>query len=473
MCLGHATYSMTRLFISRYILIKHVIFMNGLPDYLEHRNIGAFIGDEFYGCPMQADDVALIALTKNDLDNMMRISYEYSCRWRYSLNPSKTVVLVFGESRTQNKRLRKTRQWRLGNEPVTEATEHKHVGIILSSLFNHTERTLTASRKLRATFFSIIGAGVSPSNTSPLTSLKLFNCICIPRALYGCELWSTLTFTDMQMIETTYRFCIKYFQGLPKRTRTAIALGAIGTSNAEAVIDKCKLLFLRRLCTAPLHSRIKSLFLKRLMHYKYNINSRKTGYINNIMRLLRKYSLTNFVEDYITDGIFVPKLIWKRLVVRNIKMYAEKQWLDVVTYETGFEHFTAIHNNCSKPLKLWKASARFPQNLPQLTHFVRLCVRANSIYVCNLCNRQCKDLNVHLFCECQNVTHIREKFWDFIANNFDIELEVELHNLTDTDFVYSLFGANLNFFSESANHHLFFLKSSACLWYPALKYLFP
>ena len=27
------------------------------------------------------------------------------------------------------------------------------------------------------------------------------------------------------------------------------------------------------------------------------------------------------------------------LVVRNIKMYAEKQWLDAVTYETGFEHY--------------------------------------------------------------------------------------------------------------------------------------
>ena len=80
---------------------------------------------------------------------------------------------------------------------------------------------------------------------------------------------------------------------------------------------------------------------------------------------------------------------------------------------------------------------------------------------------------VHLFCECQNIVHIREKFWDFIANNVDIELEVELHNLTDIDFVYSLFGANLNFFSESANDHLYFLKSSACIWYPALKYLFP
>ena len=128
---------------------------------------------------------------------------------------------------------------------------------------------------------------------------------------------------------------------------------------------------------------------------------------------------------------------------------------------------------CSKPLKLLKASVRFPQNLPQLTHFIRLCVRANTIYVCNRCNRQCKDFNVHLLCECQNIIHIREKFWDFIANNFDIELEAELHNLTNIDFVYSLFGANLNFFSESAKDHLFFRKSSTCLWYPALRYLFP
>ena len=50
------------------------------------------------------------------------------------------------------------------------------------------------------------------------------------------------------------------------------------------------------------------------------------------------------------------------------------------------------------------------------------------------------------FCECQIIIHIREKFWDFVANNFDIELDVELHNLRDSDFVHSLFGANLHFY---------------------------
>ena len=46
------------------------------------------------------------------------------------------------------------------------------------------------------------------------------------------------------------------------------------------------------------------------------------------------------------------------------------------------------------------------------------------------------------FCEGQIIIHIREKFWDFVANNSN----VELHNLRDSDFVHSLFGANLNFY---------------------------
>ena len=131
------------------------------------------------------------------------------------------------------------------------------------------------------------------------------------------------------------------------------------------------------------------------------------GYINDIIRLLRKYS-SSFVEDYIIDGNFVPKIIRKRLVIRNIKMYVEKKWLDAVTHQIGFEHFTSIQNICSKSLTLWKASARFPQNLPQLSHFVCFCVRANTIPVCNICNRQlqCKYFNVYLFCECQNIIHI-------------------------------------------------------------------
>ena len=47
--------------------------MNDLPKQLQNANVGATISNKFYGCPMQADDVALLALTKHDLEAMMKI----------------------------------------------------------------------------------------------------------------------------------------------------------------------------------------------------------------------------------------------------------------------------------------------------------------------------------------------------------------------------------------------------------------
>ena len=219
----------------------YVIYMNDLPKQLQNANVGATISNKFYGCPMQADDVALLALTKHDLEAMMKICYVYSCRWRYSLNPQKTVILVFGESATKQKKLSDSRCWRLGEKPVKEHPSHRHVGITLSSTFNNTDRILIATQKIRKSFFSLIGAGLHPSRVNPSTIIKS---ICLPRGLFGCELWSHMNNTETNMLETTMRFCVKYMQNFPKRTKTDMALPSIGITDITTHIDKHKLLFL-------------------------------------------------------------------------------------------------------------------------------------------------------------------------------------------------------------------------------------
>ena len=81
---------------------------------------------------MQADDVALLALTKSDLYAMMDVSYEYSRKWRYTLNQLKTIVLVFGETVSQHKRLSPHRKWTLGNKTVTESQTCWSVTVLTS-----------------------------------------------------------------------------------------------------------------------------------------------------------------------------------------------------------------------------------------------------------------------------------------------------------------------------------------------------
>ena len=155
---------------------------------------------------MQADEVALLALTKSDLDKMMTVSFEYSCKWRYTLNPAKSAVIVFGESKNTRKRRANSRKWKLGNDTVTEQTVQRHVEILLSSTMKKTDRILLACQKLRTSFFTIIGSGMKPSITSHLTLLHLFHTVCMPRGLFGCELMNNLTLTEVNMMETTNPF---------------------------------------------------------------------------------------------------------------------------------------------------------------------------------------------------------------------------------------------------------------------------
>ena len=164
-------------------------------------------------------------------------------------------VLVFGESVKAQKRLMYQRNWKLGTDSVHEKTTHRHVGLILSTTANNTERTLQATKMIRNTFFSLVGSGLHPSNINPLTIVKTFQSVCLPRGLYGCELWSNITSREIHMLEVTLRFCAKYMQHFIKRSKTDIVLACLGITDTLSEIDKRKLLFLRRLCVSP-HSAI-------------------------------------------------------------------------------------------------------------------------------------------------------------------------------------------------------------------------
>ena len=90
--------------------------------------------------------------------------------------------------------------------------------------------------------------------------------------------------------------------------------------------------------------------------------------------------------------------------------------------------------------KLWKVGSRFPHKLQQISFIVRMCVTTYNISPCRLCNVECEDFIVHFFCYCPKLNNVREKFWDFISNNYRVELEVELNNLSDYELVNCIFG---------------------------------
>ena len=184
----------------------YIIYVNDLLVALENRSIGANINNVFYCSPMQADDLALIALCKNDLEEMINICYDYSRKWRYTLNPTKTVVTVFGESSSRFSKMKSKRKWFLGS--IYEQPWYKHVGILRYANQRSVERTLISCRKLRGTFISIVGVGLHPQSMNPLTGRKIYERIVL--ALIGNYTIRTVRRFPLLFINLTKPFVINY-----------------------------------------------------------------------------------------------------------------------------------------------------------------------------------------------------------------------------------------------------------------------
>ena len=75
------------------------------------------------------------------------------------------------------------------NEPITQVSSAKHVGIVLDTSLKTMERTLNACRSLRGTVMSMLRTGVHPAVLNPLVCAKIICQVCYPKALCGCELW--------------------------------------------------------------------------------------------------------------------------------------------------------------------------------------------------------------------------------------------------------------------------------------------
>ena len=96
-----------------------------------------------------ADDITLISPQVKGLQHMITAMEEYSNKWRFLFNISKTAVVTFGESTIANSRNKLTRTWYLYNQPIEEKRFCEHAGIMLSCDFSSTSDVRGCKKKVK------------------------------------------------------------------------------------------------------------------------------------------------------------------------------------------------------------------------------------------------------------------------------------------------------------------------------------
>ena len=261
--------------------------------------------------PAVADDLLVASLSRSGLNGLMRICFIYACLWRFLHAALKSAVVVLNEKRL--KYLSAQRIWKLGDELVPEKDQYKHLGIICEKNLGLNEVIAEACKKLKSTFLNIANCGLHDNGLNPITSLRIYNSVVLPKALYGCELWCDMSPKYMLPLERAHRFCLKFMQNLPRNTKTEVVLNLIASKTIEEEIDRRKLMFFEQLCNLPSHLLVKEFFIHRLMNY-FDNPRRQVGFIPDMHRILEKYSLTFALQDFMEHGRFLSKYSWKRLL---------------------------------------------------------------------------------------------------------------------------------------------------------------
>ncbi len=288
-----------------------------------------------------------------------------------------------------------------GSTPIPEAANYKHLGIIQSLSGKYPHDIDTVKQTIRGTFLSLSQKVSGRSGTNPNTAIKLYKTAVVPKALFGFELWNSISNTDIQQLEVAHHFCLKRAKGLPNLTRSDMVLGLAGMTSIEAQIDLHKLAFLGSLCHAPTDEPLHKLFVLRLHQFDLCEN-RKIGFIPDILKILQKYNLENYLTIFKTHSVFPSKEKWKSVCKKSAHEHETRHWRMRLEEHNNFSLFKEVHKNLELAT-IWKVAKIRPDSLSRMKFLSLLCCKQPPIQpnLCSKCTHQhMRSEVVHALFEC-------------------------------------------------------------------------
>ena len=159
----------------------------------------------------------------------MKICFQYSLKWRYEFNNSKSGVVSFGETKATHFKSIQHRKWFSGESSVDELYEYKNLGVTknnVGSFSSNVEDNIEKTRKKAGMLFS---ANINRRRTSPL--------------VFGSELF-TLTSSQLLQLERCQSWFSRIIFYAPKFASRVLLLKLSDLNPVEAEVDIKKLLFL-------------------------------------------------------------------------------------------------------------------------------------------------------------------------------------------------------------------------------------
>ncbi len=395
---------------------------NELLEILQNCLYGIKIDDIPLNCVAYADDVALIARCKNDLQMMVDIAYNYSNKWRFHYNAKKCVILVIGNKDSIS--------IKMGRHTIDNVKYEKHLGVLLSeSVSSEVEfiKKRISSCKLICNGIRSIGSYKVP--ISPIVATKLYKTICIPKLCYGAEVMD-IGRESLDLMESYHSTCAKQFIGVPIQCSNPGSVGTIGWKSIEATIDIMRMLFLWKILLLDTLSIYKRVILRRF--FKIVHKGHGKGPTNNAIGTFKKYGLFDILTESIETGEFMPYKGFRKHIISIVTNTDIKRWkitcslyksLSLLNYGNINQYFPNGWLVFAHKKPFATAKVRCIMNI--LLNTYRL-----GEHLCTLCQGHYYNTAQHIILECEGVCVKKDILWERIIEQCPKRLAIELSNMS-------------------------------------------
>ena len=142
----------------------------------------------------------------------MQICYDYSLKWLYEFNHSKSGVVAFGETRLVHCIAMKERKWILDNDNVKELYEYKNLGVVKNYIGSFSSNVEIDKTRTEAEM--LFSGNFDRCKVNSLVYIKLWRQACLP-LLYGTELF-TIAPTPLEKFERCQQWFLKHVFYVPE-----------------------------------------------------------------------------------------------------------------------------------------------------------------------------------------------------------------------------------------------------------------
>lgn len=277
---------------------------------------------------LYADDLALISSSQCGLNNSLSKLKMFCEKWQIKVNLKKSQIVIFNPA---GKKLNNY-IFKLGNVNMEIVKSYTYLGIELlasGSFWLTKENLMDKARKAMFPLFSTISQFQLPC----ANSVKLFQALIRPIALYNAENWAIFTFGQIKKIEENplsflsyltdsdpdkvFQKYIKFILGVNSSCTNIATLGEIGEYPMMVHAMVSLLTFWHRICNMP-----EATLVKQAMEIQSVLGPENSEWLGTVKLLLSILGLnSHYLDTKLLDTASFNDLVRKRIKTRFINLW--------------------------------------------------------------------------------------------------------------------------------------------------------